>query len=952
MTQENNSHLFSWDEIPGNDSIRLIDFLIKKFSVDWVKTAKIEKIDHDKTIRVSTEKNLLFLKLINEKTKLSILIDDGRTDEFTANTENDEVNIYSNFNTLYVPTFIKVAEDNRIKLQIVKNIKKDDKNFKAFLNSMPGNYFSLFSLQQITEHYNFIEMNKQGKFGILSDETNIEIRDPKYILTICKKDLSDFLTLINKIEMTNRHVVHHHSFIPKSKDFNFQIVLVQTTDEHFRPELLNKDKIKLNKEKIEQILEIEMTLETRILENGYLKKCDGDKIKRTLRDIIDSGLLGNRDDVMEILSETFLPNMNIAYEKGIDQGKIAELIVLYIQLILKKIDSLCYIRQTDNGLYRVNCFGKSPSYMKSQGYLPFLTERLHYYQTLNKQINFDFRGGYSNFIKSSGKEQIEMPVFYLKFEGNDDADIEKNLALDLADKVVPRFNELSLFDIMGPRMVGPSSSHTAGANRLGRLSRNIIIAGIKSGKLNSDPLYLTGNLYKSFKLTGPGHGTLNAFLGGLRGDYQYNENITNENTDPIIVKEGEIENKKLVWSGYLEEDFLEGDYHENSVLLMVNDYDSVSNLKDALFYIVGESYGGGNVQIREVGGRIAPQKISFDTKARDKFTGKQAEKLPEIFGDFEIYRIFEYPPCEGRGMPENIKRPRVVILDDILWYCRRTGKTISQIALEYECITQKIIDDSIIFSELKSTYDVMNEAVSRGIKNDQIKGEFYGGDGVLLNNYANRHSRYSEELFLKASAYAIGVSEQNAAHKLIVAAPTAGACGIIPGVLVALDETYKFSIGEIYDGLLTGAFIGLVINNIVPTSGATHGCQAETGIGCAMAAAMATNMLGGSTEEIINATALALKNSFGLVCDPIAGKVEIPCIKRNGFKAVEALIAAKMALSGIKSAVPAGEIVKAMDEIGKNMKSNYRETSCGGLAVTIRGRDESRSKNHCGSCCK
>lgn len=841
-----------------------------------------------------------------------------------------------------------MAEDDRIKLQIIENTKDNEKNFKAFLNSMPGNYFSLFSLQEITEHYNFIERNTQGEFGILPGETNIEIRNPNYILTICKKYLYDFLSLLKNIETSNRHIVHHHSFIPKSEDFNFQIVFVQTTDEHFQPELLNKDDIN-------KILDIEMILEKRVIENSCLIKSDDNKTEghlQKLRYIIDSGYLGKKEDVMELLSGTFLPNLNKAYKKGIDQGKIAELIVIYIQLILKQIDSLCYLRKTDSGLYRMNCFGKSPAYMKSQVYLPFLTKRLHYYQKLNEQIDFDFRGGFSNFIKSSEKEQIEMPVFYLKFVGNDDTYIENNLAKDLANKVVPRFNELSLFDIMGPRMVGPSSSHTAGANRLGRLSRNIIIAGIKSGKLNSYPLYLSAILYKSFKLTGQGHGTLNAYLGGLMGYNQDDDRIANDTSDPEKVKEVEIENKKLVWSGYLDADFLEGDYHENSVLLMVNDSYKVPNIKDAILYIVGESYGGGNVQIREIGGRIAPKAMSFDTKARDKFTGKQAEKLPEIFGDSEISSIFEYPPCEEKGVPKDIKRPRIVILDDILWYCKKKDKTIPQIALEYELITQKIIKEKTVSDELDSTYEVMAESVLRGIKSDQIKGEFYCGDGVLLNNYAHRHSRYSEDLYLKASAYAIGVAEQNAAHKLIVAAPTAGACGIMPGVLVALNETYNFSTTEIYNGLLTGAFIGLVINNIVPTSGATHGCQAETGIGCAMAAAMAANMLGGSTEEIINATAFALKNSCGLVCDPINGKVEIPCIKRNGFKAVEALVAAKMALSGIKSAVSAWEVVNAMDEIGKNMKSNYRETSCGGLAVTIRGRDESRKNKHCGSCSK
>jgi L-serine dehydratase len=241
--------------------------------------------------------------------------------------------------------------------------------------------------------------------------------------------------------------------------------------------------------------------------------------------------------------------------------------------------------------------------------------------------------------------------------------------------------------------------------------------------------------------------------------------------------------------------------------------------------------------------------------------------------------------------------------------------------------------------------------VEKGIKDSPGTSKFSGGNGSLLSLYASRKARKDDKSYLKAAGYAIAVAERNAAHKKIIASPTAGASGILPGVLYMLWEEYSFTDMEMYDGLLVSAFIGLVINNIVPTAGATHGCQAETGIGSAMAAAMAAHLLGGDTYTAVNAAVLALKNNLGMVCDPIAGRVEIPCIKRNGFKAVEAIVAARMSLAGVRSNVSASEIVKAMDEIGKNMKAIYRETSGGGLAGTIRGRDEPRCGVSYRLCC-
>ena len=950
-----NTYLFSWDEIPGNDDERIIEFLKDELKIEWAKTENISKIDDGKTIIVSNKEKSLSLKLNDEKTKVNLKIDDGRVHEFTVKTENGKLNIYdSTYETIYVPISVEETADNSWEdISLLSSEAKNDQGLTDFLDSMPHNYFTLFSPQEIIEHYHFIKRNTLGESGTLPDDTNLEIRNSHYILMICKKDLSSFHNLIKKTEMSNKQIVHHHTFFPKSGDF--QIIFIQTTDEHFEPKQESEPE---KTDELKNILSVKIDMEKRIIKENFLVESNEKIISSgSLEYHINSGCFGTPDDVMDALTHEFYPNLNVAYKKGMDRGKIAELAILYLQLKMKNIDSLCYIRKTHNNLLKVNCFGKSPSYTKSQRYLSFLAGRLKMYQNLNDESQFEYLGGFSNFIKSSDKEHIEMLVFYLEpmdinmscAEDYENINLEKELTMDLTSRVVPRFNDLSLFDILGPVMIGPSSSHTAGANRLGRLARNIIAAGIESKKL-AKPLFLAANLFSSFRLTGPGHGTPNAILGGLRGFDEADERISNETTNSTNVDEIEICDENIAWCGYVDSDFLNETYHENSVVFMVNNSNNFSDFKDVLLYIVGESYGGGNIQICEIGGLIVPEVLHFDTKTREEFTGKQVEKLPTIFDNAAISPIFDYPPPEAKGIPEDIKRPRIVELNDILWYSEKTGTKISQMALEYECTTQGIKKELYVRENIEKIIHVMNECVSDAMEEDQKKYEFFGGDGVLLNKFTNRNSHNTEQLFLKASAFAIGVSEQNAAHKKVVAAPTAGASGIVPGVLTALDETYNFSPQEKRSGLLTAAFIGLVINNIVPTAGATHGCQAETGVGCAMAAAMATDMLGGNTEQIINATALALKNSLGLVCDPIGGKVEVPCIKRNGFKAVEALVAAKMALSGITSAVSASEIVKAMDEIGNNMKNIYKETSEGGLARTIRGRDGEIHRNHCGIC--
>lgn len=243
-----------------------------------------------------------------------------------------------------------------------------------------------------------------------------------------------------------------------------------------------------------------------------------------------------------------------------------------------------------------------------------------------------------------------------------------------------------------------------------------------------------------------------------------------------------------------------------------------------------------------------------------------------------------------------------------------------------------------IRARLERTWQVMKNAASAGIATDMksVSG-LTGGDAATYYRHCRNHKNLLGPLEAKAVAYALATSGYNAAMGVIAAAPTAGSAGILPGVLIAAQEEYSFSDRDALDALLTAAGIGAVTAARATISGAAGGCQAECGTAAAMAAAALAEAMGGSPRQCVNAAALALKNSLGLVCDPVAGLVEVPCVKRNGIYAVLAIAAADLALAGIESFVPLDQVIDAMYQIGCGMPACVRETGEGGLAVTPAG---------------
>lgn len=262
---------------------------------------------------------------------------------------------------------------------------------------------------------------------------------------------------------------------------------------------------------------------------------------------------------------------------------------------------------------------------------------------------------------------------------------------------------------------------------------------------------------------------------------------------------------------------------------------------------------------------------------------------------------------------------------------------ISRIMLEREMSLREKTSDEIL-QLMDTNLTVMEKAIEKGLKGVVSLSGLTGGDAVLLQRYIASGNSLAGPLILDGMSKAIATNEVNAAMGIICANPTAGAAGVVPGALFAVKEKLKPTRMQMLEFLLTAGAFGFVIANNAFVSGAAGGCQAEVGSATGMAAAAIVEMAGGTPQQSAEAMSIALKNMLGLVCDPVAGLVEVPCVKRNGIGTSTAIVAADMALAGIKSRIPSDEVIKAMYKVGLSMPKSLRETADGGLAATPTGR--------------
>ncbi|NLA24651.1 MAG: L-serine ammonia-lyase, iron-sulfur-dependent, subunit alpha [Bacteroidales bacterium] len=488
---------------------------------------------------------------------------------------------------------------------------------------------------------------------------------------------------------------------------------------------------------------------------------------------------------------------------------------------------------------------------------------------------------------------------------------------------------MSIFDLVGPSMLGPSSSHTAGANRIGQIAGNIIKALMEQGEKFKS---ISIKLLSSFRDTGVGHKTPSALGGGLWG-FATDDEAMIDHGDPDFLKQNGIviNNKKIEFNG-----FIKGSPADDLKYLS----DKNSNIAEVIaktdkkeYVITGFSIGGGNVEVRYFNGRLdkpitgKTEFYLYDEKITDKLpTGKNYSTINSIYAD--VTEASDYI------MPFNT-------FEEMIDFSQQRKRSIVDIALMVETGKQKTTPDKVR-EQMQEYWDIMRNSVIKGVNSDELSMlKLSGDDAIKTKKYAMSNSLY-DNIYGRAVAYATAVNEINAKSGQIIACPTAGSCGIVPGVLMAYTEMSKKDDETIIDSLIVAGFLGMLLFNDVTTAGADYGCQAEVGSASAMAASALCYAEGGDTEQVANAFILAIKNSLGLICDPIAGLVEVPCVKRNGIYSSVAISAALMALAGVKSYVSPDEVILTMREVGERINTDYKETARAGLAKTRDGKHVER----------
>ncbi|EGT5618158.1 L-serine ammonia-lyase, iron-sulfur-dependent, subunit alpha [Clostridium perfringens] len=274
---------------------------------------------------------------------------------------------------------------------------------------------------------------------------------------------------------------------------------------------------------------------------------------------------------------------------------------------------------------------------------------------------------------------------------------------------------------------------------------------------------------------------------------------------------------------------------------------------------------------------------------------------------------------------------------ELLKICKENNFSLAEYAIQYEMESKNCTREDVI-KGMEKVLQVMKEAANEGQEKKvySVSG-LIGGDAYKLKKYLEKGNTLTGDVMVGAMARALSCSEVNASMGRIVACPTAGSCGILPAVILTVGERLNLSDEELIQGLLASSAVGMIIAQNATLAGAEGGCQAECGSAAAMGAAATVEMMGGTPEMALDAGAIVFKNILGLVCDPIAGLVEVPCAKRNFAGAVSALTTADLVMAGIHSKIPFDDTVEAMYRVGKSLPASLRETALGGLAITKTG---------------
>lgn len=547
---------------------------------------------------------------------------------------------------------------------------------------------------------------------------------------------------------------------------------------------------------------------------------------------------------------------------------------------------------------------------------------------------------------------------------------------------------LALTDIIGPIMVGPSSSHTAGALRIARMARGLV---------GAPPTRVSFTLYGSFAHTGTGHGTDKALVAGILGleaddlgiresfdrarkeglDFSFirdpQTNVDHPNTVDVHIEDaagGVLDVRGVSIGGGAASirriDGIDVDITGEHTSIVVHQRDVAGVLAHIAGYLSEKAVNIATTRMyRTRRGSVAYTVMEIDGDVPDE--AKAAiEEHPAVYHvriigadrtetcDEEVSRttgVRHLPLPDPSGPSVRLPGTSTPPIDDteslfvscdftsgaqLLDICTRTGQSIADAFLAREnALAARDGRACGAHAYLDRALAVMREAATGPLAEPTPSmGGLIGGEASAVARSCTPEGALVDNLTAHAMTYALAVLETNASMGRIVAAPTAGSAGVLPGVLLALEQVRGFDEDTLRRGLLSAGAVGYLIALNATVSGAEGGCQAEIGTAAAMAAAAAAEMAGGTPDQALNASTNALTSLMGLVCDPIGGLVEIPCQKRNATAAATALVSAQIALAGIDNLVNFDEGVAAMYAVGRALPFELRESALGGIAAT------------------
>jgi len=503
---------------------------------------------------------------------------------------------------------------------------------------------------------------------------------------------------------------------------------------------------------------------------------------------------------------------------------------------------------------------------------------------------------------------------------------------------------VSIFDALGPIMTGPSSSHTAGMVRIGKIAR-ILLGGT--------PEHVELSFYGALAVTYKGHFSDSAIVAGLLGmdedspeianaldmarneginiRYQFNvDSDKDPNTvgmflsrdqDNVHIEAGSIGGGEIVVSKVDEFPVsLKGD--EDGVMFVVTDYLN----HDVINCLLGDT----SVEIQYYDSDINPSKRLVKCLTKEPLPLTSIKRLQQ---STVIEKVFPLNNILGYKLVDH--EPLFSTLDGFLQYSFLKGISLPEAVMHYEMKRSGIKKDDIS-QKIRYIWKAMNESVKVGLSGNRklIASFIPSDDPIKMLNWVKKGRSLSGDVIGNAIANALAAMVTNGSLGCVVATPTAGSCGVMAGALVAACEKPDVQETEIEGSLLVGAMIGALVAMRAPVSGAMGGCQSEIGVASAMTAASLVQLAGGTAKQVVQAFALVMKNMLGLVCDPVGGPVEIPCIKRNAIGVVAAFAGADMALAGIESAIPPDEVVAALINVQNLLPFELKGSMLGGLAST------------------